>query len=629
MLNYDDEPYQEWLQRIDTTAPGPGICVNPWHQPQPGVYFPFPEARPGQLETVAEVKTHTEEGWRVLLNAGTGFGKSPTMMALAANFGSAWILVGKNDLVEQYRQDYEHLQYVGFLKSKAQFRCNMIPGQSCSEGDAECSKRRKQIMDFVTGNGDTLPPGVMTTGQFAGDRKGAVRHAKAYLEDRPCPYKRNRDFALVQNYTVMTVQMALTIFTYLRRYEPIRARDILIVDECSELESEILSFFDMTISTKTVFHALHTHKLFRNDSDDYIPPPKNLDECKVWLEAVHTEVADMARDIEKNPDDYDQKQTQSVATLNRQIMGLKAGMDMGLPFAFECEDTEFYGPATTGHHSYKIHVQPKEARGLYDRVFGDMARRHVYCSATTGTPQVWQNTHTMGVGVRYVEAGTPFPVENRPIIYRPKGKLSRANFDKNIDDVLKDVILLASQNGMPDGRMNHAGQKGLIHTYTRAITDKVIERLRQAGLGSRVVALQGSGKQRAEIMKNFKASTKPLILVSPSAMLGVSLDDDFGRWQIIVKVPYAYLGDASVSHRKDNIEGWYSWQTTKDIIQACGRVVRSPTDWGTTYILDSCFGNHMSWNEDQFPRWFLDAYSEYREPAPELPALPPTIGRTP
>lgn len=624
MLNYPDKDYQEWLARIDTTPPQAGLCSKPWHQPQQGVYFPFAQPRPGQLEAVAQVKQHTEQGWRVLLNAGTGFGKSPTMMALAANFGSAWVLVGKNDLVEQYRQDYEHLQYVGFLKAKTQFRCSLVPGQSCSEADAECAKRRKQCTAFINGKGDNVPPGIITAGQFTGNRAGAAKHVKQYLAERPCDYRRNRDFALAQNYTIMTVQMALTIFTYLKGFAPIRMRDLLIVDECSELESEILSFFDMTISTKTVFAALRSHKLFRPDSDDSIPMPKNLDEAKIWLEAVHTEVADLAIKMDENPDDYDRKQTKAISTLNRQIHGLKSGMDMGLPFAFDVEDTGFYGPSERGHHSYQIHIQPKEARGLYDKVFGDMARRHVFCSATTGTPQVWQNTHSMSVGVQYVEGGSPFPAENRPILYRPKGKLSRATFDNDIDDVIKDIIVLASQNGMDDPKLNHATQKGLIHTYTRKITDMVMEKLRHAGLGSRIVALQGSGKQRAEIMANFKKSDKPLILVSPSAMLGVSLDDDYGRWQIITKVPYAYLGDASVKHRKEVITGWYSWQTTKDVIQACGRVVRSPTDWGTTYILDSCFGSHLAYNGEQFPQWWHDAYSEWRDP---VPAAPVPMGR--
>ena len=116
----------------------------------------------------------------------------------------------------------------------------------------------------------------------------------------------------------------------------------------------------------------------------------------------------------------------------------------------------------------------------------------------------------------------------------------------------------------------HANQKGIIHTYNNKVTDMVAAALDKAGMARRRIILRGGGRVREEAMTLFRKSSDPLILISPSAMLGLSLDDDLGRWQAIVKLPYPYLGDPSVEHRKDNIPDWYEWQTAKDLIQTFG-----------------------------------------------------------
>lgn len=626
MLNYEDDAFQEWLRNANPKPANPTDATAPWHQQPDGHYFPFPEARPGQLETVEQIRAKTEAGYRVLVNGGTGFGKSPTMLALAATFHSAWILVGKNDLVEQYRKDFEHLQHVGFLKSKTQFRCSVVPGQSCYDADAECKRIRKQALNFLKGESDSVHPSLINPARIASmSLSDARREVSAELKNRPCPYTQNRDFALVQNYTIMTVQMALTIFTYLKYFPPVRTRSLLIVDECSELEGELMSFFETTVSTKRVFDALFKHDIFRPDSEDYIPRPNDLAEALEWLDAVAEAVGPVSEQLEKNPDTFDAKRAGAVRSLEKNIQAVKQGVKLGLPYHFEIEETGFYGPAVKGHDSYRVTVKPLECRGLYDRVFGEMAHRHVFCSATTGTPDVWQATHQMKFAVDYLEVGSPFPKENRPIIFKPMGSMARNYIDASLPLMCQEVIKLCEQNDQTDDRLNHKNQKGLIHTYTSRIANAMVEAFHNAGHGRRVRILQGSGAQRAEIMQMFKDSDKPLILISPSAMLGISLDDDNGRFQVICKTPYPFLGDEGVKYRQNHIKDWYSWQTSKDIIQACGRVVRSAEDWGITYIVDSAFANHLRWNANQFPHWWHEAYQKDQPAAPaaQLPALPP------
>jgi Rad3-related DNA helicase len=88
--------------------------------------------------------------------------------------------------------------------------------------------------------------------------------------------------------------------------------------------------------------------------------------------------------------------------------------------------------------------------------------------------------------------------------------------------------------------------------------------------------------------------------------MGLSLNGDLARWQIVAKVPYGPIGEPAVAHRMDNIPGWYNWQTAKDMIQSFGRIVRSIDDWGTTYIVDEAFVSFFSRNRSLFPDYILE-----------------------
>ena len=54
---------------------------------------------------------------------------------------------------------------------------------------------------------------------------------------------------------------------------------------------------------------------------------------------------------------------------------------------------------------------------------------------------------------------------------------------------------------------------------------------------------------RMKMYEEHLVSKDPTILVSPSLMEGIDLVDDLSRFQIIVKVPYASLGDKHVKKK--------------------------------------------------------------------------------
>jgi Rad3-related DNA helicase len=103
------------------------------------------------------------------------------------------------------------------------------------------------------------------------------------------------------------------------------------------------------------------------------------------------------------------------------------------------------------------------------------------------------------------------------------------------------------------------------------------------------------------------SSKKPTILVSPSMTEGIDLYDELSRFQIIVKVPFPYLGDNFIKTKMNRVPGWYEWETAKTIIQASGRSVRHDEDYTMTYILDSDMKFFYTKNHSYFPKWYRDA----------------------
>lgn len=115
---------------------------------------------------------------------------------------------------------------------------------------------------------------------------------------------------------------------------------------------------------------------------------------------------------------------------------------------------------------------------------------------------------------------------------------------------------------------------------------------------------------RMEVFKTHIEGSEPTILLSPSFTEGIDLIGELGRFQIIAKVPFLYLGDYYVRAKMKKVPGWYEWNTVKTIIQSSGRSIRNQDDHAVTYVLDSDWNYFFHKNKYLFPKWFSDAIVE-------------------
>ena len=83
--------------------------------------FPFKHIRPKQLDVLRQIWEAFNHGYKtIVLEAPTGFGKSPVAVAVGKTLGSSYICSATKDLQTQYARDFPFIQTV---KGMSEFPC--------------------------------------------------------------------------------------------------------------------------------------------------------------------------------------------------------------------------------------------------------------------------------------------------------------------------------------------------------------------------------------------------------------------------------------------------------------------------------------------------------------------------
>lgn len=217
------------------------------------------------------------------------------------------------------------------------------------------------------------------------------------------------------------------------------------------------------------------------------------------------------------------------------------------------------------------------------------ARSYVLMSATIGDPSVLASE--LGIE-NYTFRTYPhiFPPENRPVIfYQDSPKLSYRSTESEYRYQIELIQGIMAE---------HKGEKGIIHTASWSHAKRLAAALE--GNGRRIILPEP--RERVRSIERFKRSGDGTVAISPSWKEGLDFAGDLARWCAIVKLPWPSLADPIVKLRirRKGGKNWMDWVTALSVVQAAGRIVRSPEDWGVTYILDG----HWPRVARKAPKWF-------------------------
>ncbi|HEX2865338.1 MAG TPA: helicase C-terminal domain-containing protein [Deinococcales bacterium] len=367
-------------------------------------------------------------------------------------------------------------------------------------------------------------------------------------------------------------------------------RDLLILDEAHNTEEMVMRFVEVTVSSEL---------LARYGISASLPAGLNLAERMEAASDLIPSFADALRRLDNDLARQDPiPPDQAVARADLE------GLVTRLHLLADADPSEWVGEEAAPSlysDTAEWRFRPIRVSNLAPPFLFAYADRVLFLSATILDPQTF--LRSLGVPqeqATFIRVPSSFPKENRPIHPLSVAHLSR-------DSLLRELPRLAEAVSR---LLDRHPEKGIIHAHSYQILRYLLEALPERHQGRLIAHTSAAGREDA--LRRHLESDDGTVLITPSMTEGVDLADDQARWQVIVKVPYPYLGDAQVAARRAADPQWYEWRTALRLVQAYGRAVRSPTDRAVTYVLDAQFGGWVRRQGDRLPGWFREAIA----PAP-------------
>lgn len=499
--------------------------------------FPFKEPRLGQLDIIQDINDAIRQGYKyIILEAGTGTGKSAIATTLAKMYESAYILTMTKQLQSQYANEF------GFplVKGRNNFAClNDNLDSTCDMGTCKTTPTSSKFFcPFGIAKNPTLDAELAFEDSFGG--------TVFYQSPNHCHYWNQKANAINSPITLMNYDYGIVELNYVKHFG---TRSLLILDEAHNIENKLMSTMEVNLYNRTlekdINKAISKETLKDGELEDWI----------LEIEAISEAYDDIdLKEVSKN------KADRIRSTISR-LKSLKNNL--------ENEPKNWVIDADDTGVSFKpLRVNRYAKNNLLK--YGDVV---IFLSATILSHQMFSKW--LGLNPRevyHVKVDSPFSKEKRPIILDLAGKMSANRIKKTAPNTIPILEKILKK---------HEGDKGLIHTHSYKCQQYITSNLANSRL------ISHTSSNREQVLNFFEKDANPLVLVSPSMSEGVDLPYDKCRFQIIYKIPFPYLGDKQVNMRMKRDKKWYAYKTVMTLMQAYGRGMRAEDDSCYTYILDS------------------------------------------
>ena len=532
--------------------------------------FPAPEYRGAQQRALADIREAFEAGNDVVLvRAPTGSGKSLLARAIAgcAREGSQ---ASAGDPIDAYYTTPQVSQLDDVAADPLLSDLSIIRGKN---------------------NYDCILPGETDTPV---DQAPCVREREFDCEVKHrCPYFSDRTIAANRRIAAMT----LAYFMQTAGSDVFGTRDVVVIDEAHGLGewAEMYATIDLRPDTVPVWDAREPPAIEDlADAADYAQGlvqviDRRLDELRGNAEIEPAEAAERDR-----------------------LQQLRSDLKW---FREEYRDPE---ASTTwvvdqpDGAGTSVTIKPLAPERFLGHTVWDRGLNFALLSATILNKEAFcANVGLDPDRVALVDVPHTFPVENRPLYDVTRGKMTYDRREQTLPEVARVLVRLMA---------HHSDEKGLVHCHSYAIKDRLRELLADFGVDSRVRSHEA--EDRDGQLAAWKRADDPDVFLSVKMEEALDLEGDACRWQLLCKAPYPNTRDSAVARRlEDDQWAWYYRTALRTVIQACGRVVRAPDDYGATYLADDSLLDLFERARADMPDWFAEQVD--RLSTPDLPAFDP------
>lgn len=529
-------------------------------QPSATSKHPLPEwlteLRPHQLEALGEIDEAYKSGAQLVwLDAPTGAGKTAIGECTRRKLQVPALYVCSGlTLQDQFLRDFD---YAHVLKGKSNYpSTSMLQGKT----DATCD------LCTIQGSG------------------GSCFICPDNTDTNPtCPY-------ILAKQAATTSELAVLNTTYLLheangRRPTFSGQQLIIADECDELESELLRYTEFRITENM---ALNLQTQLPGKSVHYATIAK-------WL--AGPVAAGLRMQIEELSGRGKQLDIKEIQRKNR-LRRLHAQAQ------YTATELLAEGWVRDYSDSGALVLKPISVQRFGEPLLWRHSSKWLAMSATIVSPE--QMSDDIGAGhLRQATVRVPmtFPVENRPIFIMPVANMSHKTIDEGRVKCATAIANLL---------VKHDGERVVVHTVSFALTKYLTETLRkwnsEGRLGNRKIITYTSSQTRELAIARYRKTPNAVIL-APSLDRGVDFPNDDCRVVIVAKVPYASLGDAQVKAKMSDAGGqtWYTVDAIRSLVQMTGRGMRHMDDGCTSYILDHGFMRLWKEHKRLMPKWWVEA----------------------
>ena len=536
-------------------------------------YFPLERARRSQQDVLKAIEKAFAEGYKnVLLEAPVGSGKSAIAVTVAQYFKSAHVLTPRKSLQDQYRDDFEHRDVnLVLMKGRSSYPCTGLSSENLTEyfnvADAIVAGQA-----VTPQRGKTCNDGLCIKSSAYRDRcVDRERFPDGYEDKFPCPY--HVAITTAQESSIIVHNLHSFIFQsyFAGRFVE---REILIIDECHEVEGIIRGFSEKSFLI-----------------------PKNIPDADIAEQKqAATSLAHWADWFEEYADQFSNRKgsdgiSEQEAFLTS-IENFKGLSDyIGEKFVVSIEK-----PILNGNIKTKLTFIPEQISALVDSFLLSYGRKRLLMSGTIYNKTLYcKNNGLKEDETCFIRIGSTFPKATRPIYFKDDYKVDTSHkfWDQNFNDMIAKIKSVMEV---------FDDVKGLIHTPSYQASLTIQQALRDTG---RIVAHTKDDLQQT--LAAFYETEEPKVLLSPVCQQGVDFKYDRARFQIVIRVPYLNTSDPFMDYKVKNDFPWYNYQALVIFGQQIGRVNRSEDDFGVTVLMDERFGKFISRNRNVLPKWLTEA----------------------
>lgn len=516
-------------------------------------YIPFEEKvfRPGQYDAILSIlESFIDDGNKyALLNAPVGLGKSLVGYVVAKYLeehqkGKTYFCTGTKLLQDQYIHDFKD---VCTIKGRSNFTCLTDNMFNCSNGmcqtySGHSCDRKPLLKSTWSYDGVELPEYPVDSDEgkiFYGDKE----FDSMYM-DGMCEYWYQKMTGIMKPLTMLNYDYLISDTRFVQHLPD---RDLLVCDEGHNIEKIIMRQLEVKFSPNAISKEVGF----------------NFTECST--------IGDWAIEMDMLAALYKDKMKSETDFKKKKRLQEKHSKFRSLAYYLKEDPLNWVFIKDSFKNVPMYSFKPITVSNYSNLIF-NMANHVLIMSGTV----LKQDIFTRDLGItdfEYIEIPSIIPSCNRPIIKSYAGSMARSSIDFTMPNMIAKIKMLVEK---------HKDEKGLISTYTYSITNRLQKALKS---DSRFMFHNQNNKE--EVFARFKKNKTNKILVSPVAFEGIDFPHDQARFHLIVKDPFPNLGDKQLAARDSIDYGYIFRDRCRVLSQAYGRCTRGPSDYSTTYLLDS------------------------------------------